>query len=323
MTPTAFVLHKLRETLQIYWELIRIIVPISILTHGLQEIGAIEAASPLLSPVMDLYSLPHELAFAWLVGMLIGMWGAVTIIFALVSPADLSIADMTIFSALLLFAHGLPIEQKIIEKAGPRFLVTTLLRIVGGMVYAGILYALFTATGWLSDPLDPVWIPMSDAAGWFAFFASLIETLIWMFVILIALAALLEALKLSGLMAWLNMALSPLFRFAGIHGDARQFTAVGMFLGISYGGGLLIREARGGAIPPRQIFLSCIFMGFAHSVIEDTLVMVALGGDFTSLFFGRLVFAVAATALIAAYLKTRSEDSFNTHLFDRQRLQPR
>ncbi len=82
--------------------------------------------------VMSLIGLPPELGLAWLTAMLIGIWGAVPLIFTLVPVSSLTSADITVFSALILFAHGLPIEQKIIEKAGPGVLITTTLRVGGG-----------------------------------------------------------------------------------------------------------------------------------------------------------------------------------------------
>ena len=90
--------------------------------------------------------------------------------------------------------------------------------------------------------------------------------------------------------------------------------------GISYGAGLLIREARSGAISPRQIFLSCVFMGFAHSVFEDTIVMISLGADIYSVLVGRLVFAVVATAAIAVLLRCLSDNLFFARLFRVQDL---
>jgi hypothetical protein len=92
--------------------------------------------------------------------------------------------------------------------------------------------------------------------------------------------------------------------------DAVYLTAIGLLLGISFGAGLLIREAQSGTIPPRQIFLSCIFMGFAHSMIEDTLLMMALGADAGGIVVGRLIFAFIATGAIAYVLRHISETTF-------------
>jgi spore maturation protein SpmB len=124
----------------------------------------------------------------------------------------------------------------------------------------------------------------------------------------------------TGLLELMMTAISPVLRLAGIRGEAGHLTTVGLFLGISYGAGLLIREAQSGAISPRQIFLSCVFMGFAHSVIEDTILMISLGADVYGVLAGRLAFALAATAAIAVLLRRLSDTVFFPHLFRQQDL---
>lgn len=128
-------------------------------------------------------------------------------------------------------------------------------------------------------------------------------------------------LKQTGIMALLMKILAPTLRLAGIKGESGQFTAVGLFLGISYGGGLLIREARSGNLSPRQVFISCVFMGFAHSIIEDTLIVMALGADVLGVLAGRLVFAVAATALTAHLLRSIPDEAFFALAFRRPNCQ--
>lgn len=314
------VLQKTQETLEIYWVLVKITVPVAVLTELLSRMGAIEAIAPVFKPVMSLVGLPPELGLAWLTAVLVGIWGAVPLLFTLVPASSLSVADVTVFSAMILFAHALPIEQKIIQKAGPGMIASTVLRLAGGLLYAFLLHRVLLATGWLSAPVAPAWIPMGATPDWATYFLGLGETLVWMFVILLALSLGLEILKVTGALKLMMTALAPLLRIAGIRGEAGHLTAVGLFLGISYGAGLLIREARSGAVSPRQIFLSCVFMGFAHSVIEDTLIVISLGADVYGVLVGRLVFAVAATAVIAAVLGRLSDETFFARMF---RLQGR
>jgi len=308
-------LNKTRETLAIYWVLVRITVPIALLTEFLARMGVIEAMTPAFAPVMNLVGLPPELGLAWLTGMLVGIWGAVPLLFTLVPVSSLSVADVTVFSALILFAHGLPIEQKIIQQAGPGMIATTVLRLAGGLLYAFLLHHVLNATGWLSAPVDPAWIPLGATPDWAHYLRGLAETMAWMLVILLVLSWGLELLKVTGALALLMKALSPVLRLAGIRGEAEHLTAVGLFLGISYGAGLLIREAQSGAISPRQIFLSCVFMGFAHSVIEDTLIVISLGADVYGVLAGRIVFAIAATAILAALLRQLSDKAFFARMF--------
>lgn len=249
MHPVHYASQKFRQTLPIYWELARITLPIAALTELAARAGLIDGLAPVFGPTMGVFGLPPELAVAWITGLLVGVWAGLASLLTLMPGSVLSTADVTVFSALLLFAHALPIEQKIIQRAGPRFLVTTLLRIGGGIIYAILLHQVFKATEWLSDPATVLWAPETDARGWGVWAMGMVEMLAWMFVVLLGLSILLDALRRSGLMDLCLRAMAPVLSLAGIRGEARQFAAIGLFLGISYGGGFLIAEARSGSIP--------------------------------------------------------------------------
>ncbi|WP_100962292.1 nucleoside recognition domain-containing protein [Bosea sp. FBZP-16] len=299
--------RKTIETFAVYRELVVVMVPIAIATQALAEFGVIKAVSPWLAPAMQLFGLPPELALAWLTGLLVGMWGGVVVLFTLVPTLALSSADMTVFSALLLLAHAIPVEQRIVARAGPNFWATSIIRIAGAMAFAALLHQLFAATGWLAQPMAPVWTPAAGEVGWLGFSYGLAKTLVVMLAVLLVLTWVMELLRAAGILDVLYRALAPLFRLVGLKPEALPFTTVGLLLGISYGSGLMLAEVRRQPIEPRQIFIASVFMGFAHSLIEDTLIMVALGADIASILAGRLIFAIAATAAIAFVLDRFSD----------------
>ena len=307
----------LRDTFRTYWTLVRTIVPVMAVTKIAVDFGLVEALAPALAPVMGALGLPAELGVAWLMGALVGFYAGVVPLFALVPVSELTSAQVTVYLGLLLVAHGLPIEQRVIQIAGPGMLATTALRLGGGFLYAWLLHLVFEATGWLSGPVAPYWIPATSASDLGSFVFGAVQGLLWMFVILLALLAVMHLLEALGLVGRIAAAFAPALRVCGIGPGAAPVTIVGLLLGITFGSGLIKREAELGRVGARDLFLACALMGFAHSLVEDTLIVLALGGDAVSLLLGRVAFAVVAVAVLARLIDAMPDRSFYRYLFRR------
>ena len=119
--------------------------------------------------------------------------------------------------------------------------------------------------------------------------------------IITALMALMRLLAAVGAIDLLNRLLRPVLRLIGIGPAASGITVAGLTLGVAYGGGLIIHEAKSGRVDKRDVFVSLTLLGLCHSLIEDTLLMAMLGAQLSGILWARLVFALLATALLVKF----------------------
>ena len=118
-----------------------------------------------------------------------------------------------------------------------------------------------------------------------------------------ALLLLLKTLKVLGIEKLMAILLRPFLRILGISKDATNLTIIGITLGLSFGGGLLINEAKKGHISARDVFTAIMLLNLLHSLIEDTLLILLIGADFYTIFWGRIVFSILIVALISNAIK--------------------
>ena len=78
---------------------------------------------------------------------------------------------------------------------------------------------------------------------------------------------------------------------------------------------MIIRESQNGTIHPRDIFFALVLMGLFHSLVEDTLLMMLLGGSLWGFFVGRLIFALLAVWLLVRLFSLISDQQFNRYFF--------
>jgi hypothetical protein len=198
----------------------------------------------------------------------------------------------------MLLTHSLPIEVLISRKSGARARAILTLRIGAAFVLCYFLHTIFSMTGWLSDPA-PVALPDVSASNTlFAWILAQIKGLLFIQLIIIILIFFLELLRIIGVEKLIRIALSPFLRFMGIGDQAATIAIVGVTLGISFGGGLLIKEVESGTIPKKDVFGVLCFINLLHSVFEDTSVAMLLGPSLFIILVVRIIFTVLLVVLL-------------------------
>ena len=115
---------------------------------------------------------------------------------------------------------------------------------------------------------------------------------IFIFIIVAVLVTILEFLKFIGIESFLKKILAPPLRFFGISESSMNIIIVGMTIGLQFGGGILIKEVNSAKIDKQSVFLSILMINLIHAIIEDTLLMLAVGGHFSGVIFARIIFSL-------------------------------
>jgi hypothetical protein len=314
--------RALRGAASTYWTLLKVMVPVIILTKALEEIGAVKVFGRALGPVMGIVGLPGEMGLVWAAAMLVNIYAAM-IVFATIAPGlDLTVAQVTVLCTMMLLAHGLPVELRIAQKAGPRIRAIGPLRVAGALLLGWILDRIYTLGAFLQMPARPVFTSPPADPSLLAWAGGQARNLLMIFGILLALFLLMQILKAVGITRLLTRLLEPVLRLLGISHEAAPVAIVGMTLGLTYGGGLIINESRSGRVGPRDVFFSLALMALCHSLIEDTLLMAALGAHVSGIFFGRLIFSLFVVFVLVRTLGRLPDDKFE-RLLVRPRAEPR
>jgi len=290
----------LRDVFRVYGALLKVLVPALIVVKILDELGATVWLGYLLAPLMQLLGLPPELGVAWAATLLTNIFTGMVVFFEIAGDTPLSVAQISVFSGLLLIGHSLPVEGAVARRAGVPWWATLVLRMGGALLFAALLAGCYRLLG-DTRQVELVWRPEPVASGLGGWLMSQLETLAMAFLIILALMTLLVALRWLGIERVIHMALTPLLRMLGIGRAAANVTVIGATLGLTYGAGLLIRDVDSGAMGRRDSVLALCFLGLCHSVIEDTLLILLLGADLWAVLWVRLAFAVVVIAIMARW----------------------
>ncbi len=297
----------LLEVWIIFWTLVKIMVPILLIVRVIELLGWIELVGEMIEPVMSLVGLPGETGLVWVANMFGNIYAGMAVFYQLGLAGELTIAQVSVLGTLMLLAHSLPIEVMVARATGVSVWFTLLLRIGGALVLGVLLHFVYSSFNLLQTPAPLLWQPEIASTTWLDWLNTQAQTLVAALLIIASLTLLIRVLRFIGVEKVIHWMLSPILRALGIGIKAANIMIVGLTLGLSFGGGLLIKEARSGRIEAKDIFLTMAFLSLCHSLIEDTLLILLLGADVVAALWVRLAFTLVVIILLARFANYLSE----------------
>ncbi len=285
-------LTLLVDTWQTSWELLKITVPVLIVTRILEQFGLVSFFSVVLEPVMGVMGLPGSLGLVWATAMLTSLYGGIAVFAVLAPSLDLTVAQITVLCSAMLIAHALPIELSVSKKAGASLIPIGLLRLLGAVIYGMILHHLSLFFDFWQEKATVYFKAADTSQTSVEWVLDQLQNIALIVLIIFCILIVMRVLRAIGLLTLLEKILSPVLPVFGMGHNAAPVTVVGMVMGLGYGGAMIIRETARGKMGREELFYSMAMMGLCHGLVEDTLLMVAIGGKITGVFWGRILFSL-------------------------------
>ena len=280
----------LPRSLSICLWLLKVMLPISLAVRILQYVGVIDWLAAYLAPVFSYIGLSGDSAFVFLTSIFLPLYPTI----AVMTTLTLTLREATILAVMCLISHNLPVECSVAHKTGSPFGRIVAFRIAMSFVAAIVLN---------------IMLPQSDAP--FTFLASTTEVTSWgmllgqwltsslslvvtIVLIVTALMILQRILEEFGWMHRIAHSLAPMMRLFGLPAGCSLLWLTGNVVGMAYGAAIMIDEVEQGRLTRSEANLVNHHLGVSHSLLEDTMLFVAMGISFWWICLTRLVLAMIA-----------------------------
>ena len=278
--------------------MIKILVPISLLTALLAWSGWIEKGQFIIQPVMDWLSLPAVAALPLMIGMLTGIYGGIAAMVVL----PLTTEQMTLIAIFLLMAHNLIQEGVIQGKSGLNPAKATVFRLICATLTVMVVAAFLEIN--LSVPATPVAAelirqPFSLMLWKWTMASS--KLCLKIFFIIMTILIILEVLKSVGWIEHIVRVCRPVLKALGLSEKAGILWMTAALFGLAYGAAVIVEEANEGHLGKKELEALHLSIGINHSLIEDPALFLALGLSAFWLWIPRLITAVIAVRLFSFY----------------------
>ncbi len=287
--------------------LLRLMLPISLLTGYLRWSGALEALGQVCAPAMGIFRLPGEAA----VPMISGMLGGIYALVGAMAVIPMSVEEVTILSAMVLVAHNLFVECAVQDRTGAPWRWTLAIRLAGMIVMglivawsiAGLQAVELPSIGPRIVPGDPrSAVPEAGTFGKFlqGWAVQALYLVIKISLLITAMMVVTEWIRARGILAEMERRSDPLLRFLGLRRPVAFPWLTSQVLGVTLGSGLLIEEMRERSrYDPRDVRALHTSIAISHSLFEDTILVAAMGASLLWITVPRILLAAIAVRAVS------------------------
>lgn len=284
-------LRSLKPTLKVSMMMLKVFIPLSLLTLLLRQLGVLDILAPVFAPFMSLIGLPGEAAITLLVGFTNTIYAAL----ATAAAMDLTARQITILGVVLGIAHSLFVETGILTNLRMATVGIALFRIVVGLAAGTILNIIMPDIGGVvTHP--------NASGGAFSWMHALLQvgtTSLQIVGIIFTITFGYELVSLWRGAAGFKERVRFLPSTVGMSDRAVAPWIVGFIVGITYGAALLYQFDEKQPLSHKDACLITIFLCLAHAVIEDTMLFVVVGGNLAWIFLTRAIMAVMVVRILA------------------------
>ena len=311
------IIDTVKDAARISLDLFKIMIPVVIVVKILQEFNLIGYLAAPLGPVMKMVGLPGEMGLVWATALVNNIYSGLIVFLSLAQDQPLTAAQTTILGTMILVAHAMPVELRVVQSCGPKLGFQLLMRMGGALLMGLILNLIYQNFDLLQGPANILLTPESSTIDKTVLQWAMgeIRNLISIFFIIFCLLAVMRILTKIKVIAAMDFLLRPFLTMMGIGSKASALTVVGLTMGLSYGGGMIIHESKSGNIDKKDVFYSLTLMSICHSLIEDTLLLMMIGGHVSGLFWGRLIMSCLLVAGLVQFTKFIPENISDKYLW--------
>ncbi|MDB4023031.1 nucleoside recognition protein [Pelagibacteraceae bacterium] len=295
--------------------LFKILIPFVFIIKILEIMGAIELISKIFAPLMGLIGLPPELGIVWVTAFAVNIYASLVLFVNLIPGLEVTVSQITVLATGILICHNLPVESAISKAAGVSFIYTVLFRLVSAFIICFILGLIYDFFNFLNEPYSTYFKIEPPRLEWQFWLQDQLLNLLYVFCIVVVMVTILQLLKVLGIESFLKKILVYPLKLFGISKEATNIIIVGITIGLQFGGGILIKEIKTGKIDKQSVFLAVSMLNLVHAAIEDTLLMIAIGGHYSGVFFARIIFGLIISLLMFKIYK-RFASFYEKYVFD-------